>query len=277
MTFPQPSSTAPVLGGQQFFRLNTQLSGAGDLYESEVSALGFALGPDSDLASVRISRYDAEEAGGVSQFVLSPDRNFAGRIDSRPAESYIKSRSRKGRILIGTDDIYSPEWRPLDFDSTPPGDVWNIIPPQLDVMQYFSTLPSVIPPRSDRTFRFEYFEIPPANSRTLLAFPVYGRKSGCITVFNATAGIGSAVYVGLGAVRFALSVSSDGTRFAATEGIIDPVAALASFNSRVINFNSNVDGLWDYFYLIIGGVIDATPLNYTGQTLPVIATMSDDF
>ena len=44
MSFPQPSSIAPIIGGKEFWRLKTQLLSAGDLYESEVSALGFAMG-----------------------------------------------------------------------------------------------------------------------------------------------------------------------------------------------------------------------------------------
>lgn len=263
MTFPQLSSIAPLIGGQQFFRLKTQLENAGDIYESEVGALGFAMGPDSDLSNVLVSYFDPKTPGGVGQLLLSPDRNFAGRIDAHPGAAYIESDTRRGRILISTNDIYSPEWRPRDFDA----DVWNIIPPTLDVMQYFTGLPSVIPPRSDRTFRFEFYEVA-AGGRSFLAIPSYGRKSGTIQVYNSDGG--ASVAFGVLAVRFVLSKT--GGLYDAIEGVIHTPAALAQFAALTVPFDSTADGLWDYLILQIGEI--ANP--YNGGAFPIVVTLSDE-
>lgn len=265
MTFPQLSSITPVLGGQQYFRLKTQLENAGDLYESEVSALGFAMGPDSDLSNILVSYYDPNTPGGVGQLLLSPDRNFAGRVDAHPGAPYIQSSNRRGRILISTNDIYAPSWRPLDFDA----DTWNIIPPTIDVLQYFSALPSVIPPRSDRSFHFNFYEDPAALKRSFLAIPAYGRKSGTFQFQNWTAGT---VDLAVLAVRWALSSNDLGTIELGVEGVIGASAALAQFGSRVVPFNANTNGLWDYFIISLGSAVN----EYDGGLFPTIITLSDD-
>lgn len=270
MTFPQLSSVAPLLGGQQYFRLLTDLSSAGDIYESEVSALGFALGPSSDLRAVRVSFYDPTLPGGVSQFRLSPERNLSGRVDSRVGDPYIRSRSRRGRILISIDDIYSPQWRPGDFDpNVLTGDLWRIIPPTLDVLQYFKTLPSVVPPRSDRPFHFNVLESPPgANKRTFLAIPAYGRKSGSIAIRNDT---GVLLDIAIDCVRFALSTNAAGTTYLGVEGNLVAPAAIANGANVLFSYNASTHGEWDYLIFQVGG---ANP--YNGGIIQIHANLSDD-
>lgn len=267
MTFPQPSSTAPLLDGQEYFRLKTDITSSGDLYESEVSGLGFALGPDSDLAHVRVSYFDDEDESGVGQFFLSPDRNFAGRVGARPAVSYIKSATRKGRILIGTDDLYSPGWTPVDAAV----EIYNIIPPVLDVVTYFQGLPSVIPPRSDKTYRAAYFEHVGAGKKSCLGIPMYGRKSGVVQVLNKTT-IGCDFSVT--AVRFIYQKNPlVAGGFYGVETTLGANATLANDAARVVEFSALTQGLWDYLVLKIGGPGGS----YNGGDFPVVVTLSDDF
>ncbi len=270
MSFPQTSATEPLLLGQQYSRILTELSSAGDIYESEVSALGLALGPNSDVATVRVSSYDPVMPGGVSQVVISPDRNFVGRVDARGDATYIKSRTRRGRLLISVDDIYSPQWRPAGFDpNVATGDLWKIVPPVLDVLQYFSSLPSVVPQRSDKTFHFNVLESPPgANKSSFLAVPLYGRKSGSIAFQNNT---GFNVTYALKAVRFALSTDAAGTTFLGVETTLTASAAVANGASSLLQYNSNTHGSWDYLIFQVGGA-DA----YNGGVVQIHATLSDD-
>lgn len=268
MTFPQPNADQAAVGqAAQFFRLNTPLSSSGDLYESAQGALAFALGPNSDLSNVRVSYFDEAVAGGVAQIILSPDRSFVGRIAARNEVTYTKSVSRKGRILISIDDIYNPAWRPSDFD----GDSYEIIPPDLDVIQYFVNPPSLTSQRSDKTFRFQYPKLPPNGAkRTIIAIPSYGRKSGSIAISNPSGA--TIAGIGLSGVRFVLSYAGS-TIPAGIERAISAPADIVSSGERMIEFSSATHGYQDYLYLTIGGDITKP---YAGTPLPITITLSDD-
>jgi hypothetical protein len=265
VTFPQADADQASINGGQFFRLNTPLSSSGDLYESAQGALAFALGPNSDVSNLRVSYLDESVAGGVSQIILSPDRSFIGRVNARNEITYPKSVTRKGRTLIGVDDIYNPAWRPGDFDS----DTWEIVPPDIDVIQYFVNPPSLIPQRSDKTFRFQYLQLPINETRrTMIAVPSYGRKSGSIAISNSSA---SDLEVGLFGVRFVLSTAGS-TIPLGIEQTISPVAPLIINDERFIQFSSALHGNQDYLFLTFRGSF-GNP--YTGLT-PIIITLSDD-
>ncbi len=259
--FPQPDSVEPVLGGQQFFRLKTQLASVGDIYESEVSALAFALGPDSDLARVQISSYNDASPGDVSQAIISPDRDIIGRIDARNEATY--PGGRKGRILISLADIYDPNWRPDGF--TENEDQYEIVAPILDVMQYFSSPPSIVPPRSDRTFRFQYMAAPAFSMTSWVAIPAYGRKSGFFTFKNLDTSVLPALPVKarIGGVRFTTSGPGKSPEAILYTGLFD-----ANVSSSY-QFKASEAGLWDYFYI---GLSDG----YVGGPFSIDLTLSDD-
>lgn len=269
MTFPQPASTAPVLGGKQFFRLKTNLVSAGDIYESEASALGFVMGPDSDIGTVQIAYYDEDEAAGsVTTAIISPDRHLIGRIDARNDVAYPGAGSRKGRILISTTDIWDPTFRPVGFDVT--DDVIEYETPLLDVIQYFVTPPSVMPPRSDRTFRYQYWKPPldAADGITYIAIPAYGRKSGYFTFLNRD-GINT-ITVSIDAVKLSTSASP---------GAVGSFAARLFTNDLLSNaddsyqYKASTDGLWDLFLVSLG---KGAGFAYAGAAFPTAITLSDD-
>lgn len=270
MTFPQSVADQFAINGFQFWRLNTPLSSMGDLYESAQGALAFALGPNSDIANFRVSYFDEMRAGGVGTILLSPDRSFVGRVDARNEVSYIESVARAGRVLISVDDIYNTAWRPADFDD----DTWELVPPELDVIQYFINPPSLIPQRSDKTFRFQYLQ-PPINGakRTFIGVPAYGRKSGTISIKNYTAS--TIANVGVFGVKFFLTSNALGTTYSvAAEGTISAPADLAGFGQRLVQFTSQTQGGWDYIYIGLGG--DITKPYVAGSIVPISITLSDD-
>src|SRR5690348_7452464 len=98
--FVQPNSDQSCLKGYDFFRLNTLLSCPGDIYESKQSGRAFMLGPESDIANVGVTYFDDQKTPTfVSQFVLTPQRPWSGRIDARNEVGYMPA-NRPGRLLF---------------------------------------------------------------------------------------------------------------------------------------------------------------------------------
>lgn len=181
MAYPQPNSNAPALGGLDFFRLNTPSVSPGDIYESEQGALAFAIGPDSDISNVDIFYYDDASPTRMNTFQISPDRGFAGRINARVNENY-PVINRPGRILIAPANAYNPAWRPVSGYTG----IVEFIDPVLDVIQYFSAQPSLLPQRSDKSYVLQG-TTPKAGDNTLdqaIVIPAYGRKYGSFQFWN---------------------------------------------------------------------------------------------
>lgn len=264
MTYPQPSSVDPVLGGQDHFRLITEVVSPGDIYESEVSALAFALGPNSDVATVLITYFDPDATTMVGQAIISPDRDFVGRIDARNEAVYPgpPSSGRRGRILFSLADIYDQRWRPDVFTAD---DQIAFEAPILDVIQYFTSEPSVESQRSDKAFRYQYFAIPtnPPHS-SWVVIPSWGRKSGFFTFKNLDAGeIVTATVYGV-----KLSTSASPGPAGAFQKSLATSAIAAAGGTFTYPWKSSADGAWDYFAISL--------LNYRGSAMPVTVTLSDD-
>lgn len=269
MTYPQPSSVAPVLAGQDNFRLTTNLSGGGDMYESEVGAYGFAIGPNSDLASVAVTYFDENATGFVNQAIITPDRNFVGRVDARNDSTYPGATPRKGRILLSPNDIYDDNFQPLDFDAN--DDVIIFVPPVLDVIQYFTAAPSITPPRSDREFRFQYYQLPnnPIDGLTWTAIPAYGRKSGFFTFKNIS---GPTVQITVLGVK--LSISADPGPVGCYQKSLYSDGLIGDGQEGELVYKSSEHGLWDLFVIGFGGGVG--PFPYQGGPLPTTIVLSDD-
>jgi hypothetical protein len=288
MSFPQPNADQAAINGQQYFRLNTLISSMGDLYESAQGSLAVALGPNSDIANVRVSYWDDTVPGGVNTIMLSPDRSFIGRVDARNETTYIKSNGRPGRILIGIDDIFNTTFRPEALfngiadgrNFNPAKDVITFVQPVLDVIQYFQNPPSLIPQRSDKTFRFQYLPVAPDAGNggvSILAIPMYGRKSGYLSVKNLDNGI-NFVGVQVGAARLSTSTNPpaaapDGS----VNGVLSPWIGVGAGFSTILNFKSSTMGLWDLLLIELGGGVGVNPpFGYHGGPMPITLTLSDD-
>jgi hypothetical protein len=266
MSFPQQSSVTPVLQGQQAFRLTTPIAGPGDVYESEVGALAFAIGPNSDMCNVLVTAFDPETDGGVTQMIISPDRWFIGRTDARNDSAYSGS-GRRGRILFSLQDIYDPEYEPLGFVD---GDAIVRVTPVLDFLQYFVNPPAFTPQRSDRNFQFQYLtppDTPGALASTWLIIPAYGRKSGFFSFRNQDAGSGSGETINVTVNGVQLSTSMPpGVRGSYQQSLF--TANVLDNSSAKYAYKSSADGLWDLFVIQLG--------NYRGNAMPITVTLSDD-
>ena len=179
MSYPQPSSTAAQSAGFDFFRLTTELASPGDIYESLISSGNLVVGPNSDIANVACSYFDANAPGSVSFATISPMRNLPGSIYARAKDETYDPSKRPGKILFWSDDLYNPNFTPSD-------QVVNggivIVPPVLDVIEYFDELPSVSPSRPDKTFQYQ--ELPESAQVCFLVVPYYGRKAASVRVLN---------------------------------------------------------------------------------------------
>jgi hypothetical protein len=139
----------------------------------------------------------------------------------------------------------------------------------LDIMQYFVPPPSLISQRSDRIFRFEYFEaptVPGPGVSTFIKIPAFGRKSGTFTFLNRTA---AAVSVAVYGVKFGFSKAVGGVGDDATfEDSLFTAAALAADAHAEFTYEASSDGLWDMFILELDG--------YLGTSFPITVQLSDD-
>jgi hypothetical protein len=179
VSYPQPNANAYALGGSQFFRLNTLLSSPGDIYESEQSGLALAIGPNSDIAKVGVAYFDGQTPTYMNRMVIDPNRMFLGRLDARNAASTYAPSGRPGRILMWSEDAYDPSYVPSAAVGWGVSDTVTIIPPQLDVIEFFQQIPSPSR-RADREYKIQHAG---ANftGQTWLVFPCYGRKFGSIS------------------------------------------------------------------------------------------------
>ena len=159
MSYPQPDADKYAINGYQFFRLNTQLTSDGDIYESAQGANGFAIGPDSDISKVNLAYFDDQVPRFLNQIAISPQRPFAGSVLARNETKYAPS-SRPGRILLWPDELYNPNWKP------PPAlavDDWRVDfeAPVLDVVEYFSPLGAGQSQyRNDKLYRYQRIPFP---------------------------------------------------------------------------------------------------------------------
>lgn len=179
MSYPQPSSDLYVRNGYDFFRLRTQLSSPGDIYESLVSGNALTIGPESDIANVNVNYFDDQAPNFIQQTAVSPLRSFSGRIDAQNAKTYSPS-NRPGRILFWPADIYDPNFKPRAFVS---GDVMDFQAPVLDVIQYFAAPPTLVPQRIDKSFVFQNYN---TSNTAWIVIPFYGRKFAYVQFTNRT-------------------------------------------------------------------------------------------
>ncbi len=181
MSYPQQDADQAVVKGADLFRLNTLLASPGDIYESSQGALAMALGPDSDIAEVNISYYDAQQPLGINNVVLSTTRSMVGKIDVNNTPAAYLPANRPGKILIAPANLWNPDFLPGEFDET--HDTQILETPRLDVIQYFHDQPSLVPQRRDKTYTFQSVAVPAfAAARAYVTVPFYGRKYANITV-----------------------------------------------------------------------------------------------
>ena len=265
MSYPQPNPNIAVNGGQGFFRLNTPLSSPGDIYDSAQGSMGFAVGPESDIARINIAYYDILKSPQfLNQVQISPDRAFVGPL--YPYKDKYQPSNIEGRILIWSNDLYDPNYIPT-FANIAGGDTVTMITPVLDVIEYFSQQPSLAPQRPDKQF---YFQQPPSVAGALagsgwLVIPYYGRSYATIESQNFT---GATVGVSLYGVNFA--ITDDASSPIHQEFAIDTSGSMINGATYTKVVSAASTGMFDV--LVLGIHIGGGP---TSHHVPVNIRMSD--
>lgn len=250
MSYPQPSANEYAVSGSKFFRLNTLISSAGDIYESAQGAHAFALGPESDISKVNIVYFDAQVPDFVNQTSISPHRAFTGRIDARNDATY-QPADRPGRILLYPDEIYDPNYRPTGFNALTDLMIFNT--PQLDVIQFFTPQSGLQSTRNDKTFYAADVPILGIGGVTYIVLPYYGRRYAYCEVSNfSTGGPPPALTYGIIGVNFAITDDTGTARHQQTT-LLAPagVAGGGGQNTKIITATTN--GMFDVLVFSFSG------------------------
>jgi len=185
MTYPLPSSSViSVTTSQAYWNLHTKIESSGDIYESDVPGLAFAIGPDSDVAQVKVSYFDPNETDKLNEQIVSVDRPFVGRIESNLNERY--ATGQLGRMFITLLDIIPPT------GYFPPSGASNqsvqVAPAVIDLIQYTTPQPTFLPGRPDKVFRYdtvgEQALFPFPTNTFWFVVPFYGRRFAQVVVKN---------------------------------------------------------------------------------------------
>lgn len=175
MTTPDVSA---VLRSQEYFRLKRPVQSAGDIYPIDVSARAVYIGPDSDIAEVRIQYGDPDTALGVQTADVSVNGPFVGRVDV-DLNTLIPSTVQPARILASPVDIVNNAYVRPTAGPVTPARRFNL-PTIIDLVVALKELPAIPEVRADRTLRLP--QVPfedasgPGNGSTDVVIPIYGRR-----------------------------------------------------------------------------------------------------
>lgn len=182
MTLPnQPSSVDAVLANQDFFRIFQPVTSPGDIWEIDNGAHAVYIGPNSDLAKVRLAYYQRAAALNQQEIAdVSVNGPFATRIDALNVTPYQGLGGQKGRILAYPDDIVDLAYeRPTSALSVPQRR-YNVAP-RIDLITALKQIPDIPQVRADRTLRFPRVPFQnlgetDTNGSTDIVIPIYGRR-----------------------------------------------------------------------------------------------------
>ncbi len=258
MSYPQPSADQYALNAQQAFRLVTQMVSPGDIYEVTQSGYAFAVGPDSDVADIKITYYDAQSAQQfVNQVSISPSRAFAGYIVAQNDATYMPA-NRPGVILMWAGNLIpSNGFLPTGFN--PDQDRIVMEYPILDVVQSFQPTASVTSSRPDKTWFYQ--EVVIGNTSGYVLIPYYGRKYAAVQLDNNS---GHDVNFTVTGINFKISDTAP-----ATYATLGTALVVTTANTMQI-YRADTVGLFDYLMIHVTPTVVAT-----GITLKVITSDAD--
>jgi hypothetical protein len=176
MSYPQTLVTDAIRGGQEVWRLFTQLGTSGDIYEADASGRALVVGPNSDIARINAVYYDQQNAGLANMLSISTDKPWVGRLDAYVPRKY--NSGDQARILLSSIDLVPPPgFVPPSWVAPQPVE---LVPPFIDLLFYVDEEPSFVPPRADRTHLFEQLPSTAAVPQWFLV-PFYGRRFAEVT------------------------------------------------------------------------------------------------
>ncbi len=251
MSYPQPDSDSAVLNGFDFFRLNTPLVSPGDIYESKQGSHQIVMGPDCDFSQIQCNYYNGARsvsgAFAASSFIetalITSQRGLVGAIAARndPGAIYAPSQ-RLGRILFHPANLFDPMFQPDQLE----GDPMLLVPPTLDVIQYFASVPSVTPQRNDKDFYFQALNglAGSGNSSAGIGVPYYGRKYAYVEFVNPS--LSHDVTVEILGVNFSISPGTN-----SDQTILVVPTLIAAPGTLKFEVKANTHGMFDYLVVLV--------------------------
>lgn len=201
MSFPQTKASNATLRSQDYWRLFTEIETSGDIYECDVSARAFVLGPQSDVARVRVSYFDPQEPAAdlANNFVVSNDKPFVGRVDSLQIEQY--GGGQRADILITLLDLMPPPGYQPEA-AVAAGDEVVLVQPRIDLLAYLAPITGFVPDRAERQHLLQGRQSTQLTDSIWYIVPFYGRKSVCYGIKNINFALGVDVNLELHAIKF---------------------------------------------------------------------------
>jgi hypothetical protein len=259
MSYPQALASREIIDGSDFFRLLTPLQSGGDAYEIDVSAQGFALGPNSDLSAVRLTYFDPSQPARVNSIVVGLDTPFVGRIDSLASEKFPIANTQ-AKIIVTPEDLWNNNWA-----LTAAAENVNYIKPKIDLLCYFAQ-PSFLPVKRADFVERGRVQIDPVSTYYAAVVPFYRRRYAEIRLMNGdtagTAGLTIDV-IGINFTTDGLSPYGLGD-FVAMETFITTAGVISAGAGSVTRFevDTSANGIFDYLaFRINGAPIDANAAN----------------
>jgi hypothetical protein len=253
VSYPQAPASIEVNQGQEFYRLYTRLISSGDVYEMDVSAKAFCIGPQSDVARAKITYYDPAISGNAQSFIVGVGDPFVGRIDSIQNSKYA-SANIGARIIITPEDLLGNS---TDILNNPLFSVnaldWVIKPnPFIDVLGYLSQPPFLPAKRASRYFR----GILPINSQgagtgvSWMLIPWYGRTFASIKFTNLfSSDISISIF---GASVLPTGANNGTTLHSNAIQILSPTTCAAGTNLAP-EVRASTSGEWDWLVVRVSG------------------------
>jgi len=259
MSYPQPIASQEIREGQEFYRLLTEIETSGDVYEMDVSAKAFSIGPESDIARARVTYFDA--INNAHSFVVSVGAPFVGRVDASPTKKYVGGVP--GNIIITPEDIIQSDYRSASVSA---GDIVNFIKPRLDIVAAL-TEPRILPNKRAEFIQRGRVTIPAGEDTYWIYVPFYGRKFASISISNWT---GSASYT---AQIFGINFSLDGALRALSIAADSATAIPAPSGTGIaVEVKASLVGMFDYLEIRIAG----NAVTGLGNTLLYTLRTSDE-
>lgn len=247
--FPQTQSEKAVLAGQEYWRLLTDLESSGDIYRMVSSARAFVIGPQSDLAAVRVTYMDPV-SGLANDLIVSVDDPFVGRVDAANEQQFA-GLATPGRMLISPYDLFEPTFLPSNYAV---GDLVAFYKPRIDLLGYLGDPAGLPARRADRSIlgTLSIIDRGAGTGVTHIMVPFYGRKYASVKAVNYSGAASFDMITSL--VTFTRQGGSraqvdllDTTTLGATIGAFDKYVSRASVNGLadflLVQFSGNaIDG-----------------------------------
>ena len=258
MSYPQAIASQEVLDGSMFYRLYSQLQSGGDAYEIDVSGKGFALGPNSDLSSVRLTYFDPSQPNQVNSVVVGIDTPFYGTLAALASEQYPVANTR-ARIIVTPEDLWNNNWFPSLLAQD-----FSYHPPRVDLITYLQDPLGLAVKRQDFVERGR-LQIDPANSAYLIIVPFYGRQYAQLVVRNKSAAPIATMTVDAVAVTFSTDGNATFTTGIAAENPVITAGVVSGGAGDTTTFRvlTSTHGTFDYLMFrinlgVAGGINAAT-------------------